>query len=564
MKYAKELKTAKQWTSQPKQFKPSIQAKESLMKTKRFIATILGGIFLIGSMAGCSQASKAPVANGAGESGEVTVENSNFNPTGLPILNEKEKFTIVVEQTSQVVRAGDKPAVIKGENDTNIEIEWIEIPSSGWKEKVNIMFASNDLPDAFIGPINPEINYPQLAVLDDYIEDYAPSVKALFEARPGYKELLAGPDGKIHALAIGDESRPNLIDSMMWINQVWLDNLNLEVPTTTDEFYEVLKAFKTQDPNKNGTVGDEIPFTFGNIWGWATAIENVFGAFGVIENGSHSFVKDGKVIFSPEEQGYYDTLEYLNKLYSEGLIDPEALVHSADQYNAKRQELDKVGVFMEYRSNADDVFSHVPPLKGPNGDQLVGLNSIVRTEGFSITTACKNPEALVRWYDYVNSTPQLKLEWGRGERGSFWDFVDDKEENWWIIRDNKPEEYNNLAEWRTAVSFAGLTPGHYTMELDATQVPHPNDAPDTKAMAITEALPFGINGPSPVQKELEDSETLSLIRTDLDTYLTKFVADSIMNGIDSAKWDKHLATLKDLRTDEYREIYQKYEDKVNQ
>ena len=93
------------------------------MKTKRFIATILGGIFLIGSMAGCSQASKAPVANGAGESGEVTVENSNFNPTGLPILKEKEKFTIVVEQTSQVVRAGDKPAVIKGENDTNIEID---------------------------------------------------------------------------------------------------------------------------------------------------------------------------------------------------------------------------------------------------------------------------------------------------------------------------------------------------------------------------------------------------------------------------------------------------------
>ena len=38
----------------------------------------------------------------------------------------------------------------------------------------------------------------------------------------------------------------------MYINQTWLDNLGLEVPTNMDELEEVLIAFKEGDPNGNG------------------------------------------------------------------------------------------------------------------------------------------------------------------------------------------------------------------------------------------------------------------------------------------------------------------------
>ena len=46
----------------------------------------------------------------------------------------------------------------------------------------------------------------------------------------------------------------------LWIYQPWLDALGLEMPTTTDEFEQVLLAFKEQDPNGNGQA-DEIPLS---------------------------------------------------------------------------------------------------------------------------------------------------------------------------------------------------------------------------------------------------------------------------------------------------------------
>ena len=44
----------------------------------------------------------------------------------------------------------------------------------------------------------------------------------------------------------------------MYINQKWLDNLGLDMPTTTDELRDVLQAFREKDPNGNGQT-DEIP-----------------------------------------------------------------------------------------------------------------------------------------------------------------------------------------------------------------------------------------------------------------------------------------------------------------
>ena len=51
----------------------------------------------------------------------------------------------------------------------------------------------------------------------------------------------------------------------IWINQTWLDNLGLDVPTTTEELYTVLKAFKENDPNGNG-IQDEYPLVGGTGW----------------------------------------------------------------------------------------------------------------------------------------------------------------------------------------------------------------------------------------------------------------------------------------------------------
>ena len=54
----------------------------------------------------------------------------------------------------------------------------------------------------------------------------------------------------------------------LWIYQPWLDALGLEMPQTTDEFEQVLLAFKEQDPNGNGRGGRDPVVDTMSAEGW--------------------------------------------------------------------------------------------------------------------------------------------------------------------------------------------------------------------------------------------------------------------------------------------------------
>jgi putative aldouronate transport system substrate-binding protein len=81
--------------------------------------------------------------------------------------------------------------------------------------------------------------------LDDLIDQYGTNIKKMFEEMPETKNLQTFPDGKIYALGHVMPFRPSHFGAA-FINQVWLDRLGLEAPTTTDEFIEVMRAFRTR------------------------------------------------------------------------------------------------------------------------------------------------------------------------------------------------------------------------------------------------------------------------------------------------------------------------------
>lgn len=507
------------------------------------------------------------------ETGNKPEVPDNFNEEGLPILKEKETFTIAVIQTSALKAAADKACVLETEEATNVHIEWVEIPKSGWTEKVNIMFSTDSMPDAIIGDVDMARNYEQLLALDDYLEAFAPNVTAFFDTRDDYPNALRSPDGTVRALPIGDESMQNIIDSQLWINQKWLDALNMEMPQTPEELKDVLIAFRDKDPNGNGEK-DEIPFTFKNAWGWGDAIENLFGAWGVLENGYHVFTQDGKVTFSAKEQGYYDTLSYLNDLYKSGLIDKDVFTLSDDQYAARGASADVIGVFAGYNpangvgvQNTED-YRAVPVLKQADGKQMVGINNVTKTGGFVINKNCKNPAALVRWYDYINSSLEMSLKWGRGAEGVWWNILEEngKEIPQFLSMDSDilaaNGGYKSKAEYRQAESFAGQTPSLWRFEYDEALVYDDKWPKDYKLEAVKEQIQYGVVGlPAGIVSQ-ENEERRSILSTDIDTYLKKFVADSVINGIDDAKWQKHLKTLEDLKVDEYTQLCQELVDFV--
>lgn len=529
------------------------------MRMKKVLAGIMVFATLTGAIAGCAPKSDS----NKGSKGNDSTKASNFNAQGLPILKEKQTFEIVVSQQSATHPAKDKPIVKEIEDATNVHIEWLEVPNSSWKEKTNIMFASGDLPDAFASDIDNSLYYEQLMVLDDLISKYAPNAQKLVK-RPGYESALKAPDGKIHQLPGGDEAFNNLIDQTLWINQTWLKNLGLKVPTTTDEFYNVLKAFKTQDPNKNGQA-DEIPLTFNGINTWATGMGELFGSFGVVENDKHMMVKDKKVIFPAQEKGYFEALQWMNKLFKEGLMDKEAFALSADQYNAKYKGKDVVGALVGWRAEsvlgpeAKERYTFVAPLKGPSGQQMIGVNQIIQTEGFAITKNCKQPEVLIRWYDYINSSMELALKVGRGPENVAWEKTADGKYMFSIGKEPAGMEPGQV---RPNFSFAGQTPSLWTLEIDKMMVPNPKAPADFKKQSIEASLAFGVKSLPAGTDTPQNMERRALLVTDIDTYIQKFISDAVINGIDDKKWQVHLKALETLKVPEYINLCQQFLDKT--
>lgn len=173
------------------------------MKKSTRLLAVFSAMLTLTAFSGCStQETSSPetVSSNLSESTSNNLESTsnNLNETGLPILNEPEEFEIYIGQMSTMKKANEKDCAIKAEQETNVIINWVEVPTASWGEKVNILFASNSLPDAFCSSGVDVATYgDQLAPLNDLIDQYAPTTKAFFEERPDYPPALSDADGII-------------------------------------------------------------------------------------------------------------------------------------------------------------------------------------------------------------------------------------------------------------------------------------------------------------------------------------------------------------------------------
>ena len=135
---------------------------------------------------------------------------------------------------------------------------------------------------------------------------------------------LTDPDtGGMYGVATIETSLVDGIEGMAWINTEWLDKLQLEVPTTTEELYDVLVAFRDRDPNGNGTQ-DEIPL-FGSQKtesGPAHVVNWLINQF-IYYNDEHpwqDYNGDGQLEHVATQDKYREALQFVNKLYEEKLL----------------------------------------------------------------------------------------------------------------------------------------------------------------------------------------------------------------------------------------------------
>lgn len=250
---------------------------------KRIISAILSVLMIVticGTTTSCDSSSTSAGKIGVVEGSEYgkyekTVTFSTVRP-GYPV-NWPEGMDITHNPFWDVIRE---------ELNVDCNVLW---DSSGYNEKLLLDISAGNVPDIFM--VDDYATYRQLYLsgmledLTDVYEEYATdSIKERYATYgpDNYAFRDVTENGRIMALP---STTNGYQEPLLWIRKDWLDQLNLEVPTTIEEIANVAEAFVTQDPGGNGpgnTVGIAINsvnvFTEDGFF-TLTPLANAMGAF---------------------------------------------------------------------------------------------------------------------------------------------------------------------------------------------------------------------------------------------------------------------------------------------
>lgn len=359
--------------------------------------------------------SSSVFSNGSKEENQSN-DSESKQLEGFQCIGNPTTFTIFLN-FDNIVFDSDWEVWKKAGDMTNIYLDGV-IPKSNSNEveAFNLMVSSGDLADI--------IGYNDIAVLEqlgrdggliplnDLIDQYAPNIKAYMQANPDFKNSCYSLDGNIYQIPKANEL---FSAEFWWIRKDWLDKFNLEIPTTVDELHDALYTFKYQDANGNGKT-DEVPLFDRGGFRQPTEYLSLW------DSGTNFYPRDGKMTFEPLEPNFKVAMKNLSQWYSEGLLDPEYLTRGSKSRDillsgnlgACTHDWVSTGNY-NTRLAADipgfDIVAFAPP-KDQNGNQV---ERTFRTPvaGWGISSTCKDPVALIKYFDFFfTKEGSTLINWG--------------------------------------------------------------------------------------------------------------------------------------------------------
>lgn len=447
---------------------------------------------------------------------------------------------------------------------TGVKVEWIQIPSAEVDEKRNQALASGNLPDMFMRCKIPDkdlLSYGEKGVfvrMNELIEEHGPNVSHIFNIYPDVKRGMTMYNGSIYSLPSITEQLSNSIDKKLFINRVWLDKLKMEMPRTIDEFYQVLKAFRENDPNENGKA-DEIPLSAIDIW---SIIDGVKGAWGLGNRGRtiRNFDLDestGKVRFISSTERFREVLAFLNKLYAEGLLDNEIFATNSAQLTAKGN-MNILGSFLHVSSACtgkyENDFSGIPEaLIGPYGDQLWSPQKarLMSKGQFAMTSANPYPEITMKWMDYWFSDDGIRMFYMGLEGVTYIKTSEGTYE--WTDRIKKGLDTKDNSFFNQIIPYPGgnnPVPVRDPYFRGATSSPVPTAASEQLKPFLPNELWSTFNFTT------QENERIILLERNILGYVEQMVQWFIAGKEPLSNWDQYLSALNEMGLDEYIRIYQ--------
>ncbi len=453
------------------------------------------------------------------------------------------------------------------EKKTNVHIDWEIVKDADWKTRLNLMFASNEWPDVIIrGEVDVEeygVTQGILVPLDDYLEECMPNYYSRLQMNNANASIPAS-DGKTYW--IGNLTAQNVNhDGTFFINKAWLEKLELAVPTTVDELTEVLRAFKTKDPNGNG-IADEIPFSAADLIHQTQGVYTHFAMFGVPLN---RFIyaaidENDKVVFPGYMDGFRAACEWLNLCYTEGLLDREAITQDSNVWGTK-MNAGQVG-FTTYlrlintalQQPIVEQFTHILP---PASEYGVSVPQIleVPSMGAALTIANKHIPETLRWLDaqFETETMMVSVNGPIQEGGPIAPTMKINDEGKYEIL--YIPENNGLYEIVPVYHGQFFAPGDYYFDIykmPPHRVERYNYAREYEAANVLEPRSFEYLSKL-VKLDSEDALEATRLFNEIEKFMKESISNFITGGVTDENWQAFLDTAEAVRVGRYIELYQK-------
>lgn len=298
----------------------------------------------------------------------------------------------------------------KLKENTGVTVNYIHPALGQESEAFNLLVASGELPDiveynwySYSGGPDSAIANEVLTPLNDLIKKYAPNLSKLFKDNPTYEKVCMTNDGTIFAFPFIKDDERLLGTQGAIVRQDWLDELGLSTPNTTQDWENMLKAFR----DKKGATS---PLTL-------TSSTKGYLLY-LFDSTSGTYVENNKIKYGPIEPEFKNAITKLNQWYKEGLLDKNynmadnTILDSNILNNASGATFgsggQQMGKWMTAKAN-DNAFK-ITAVKFPDRADGSSARFVVPNYYVSagsgaatITTKCRYPELATKFLDYLYS-----------------------------------------------------------------------------------------------------------------------------------------------------------------
>ncbi|MBE5972364.1 MAG: extracellular solute-binding protein [Lachnoclostridium sp.] len=410
---------------------------------KRVAALGMAAAMVTGALTGCgSNETAATTAAPAAEATTAAQQAAADATTAAPAADaEPAELTIFTMSMPNVEDFETNDFTLYLEETLNLDLTFVTGTRDDWQDKLNMIMNSDDIPDIIFG-VGPDI--ARLGVkegiiipIDEYMtEEYVPNYIKLMNDNGYSMDICRETDGQIYSMVNINDCYHCKYGRKMWVNTEYLEQMGKEIPTTTEEFIDVCKAFLEMKPD-GIAIG-------GAASGWYTRVQDwLLGAYTFVPTKSSTLavrdyvVRDqannNQMLSVATTEEYKEGLKFMKELYDMGALYDGVFTQTSEQMKTLVNQADEpvlffpAGTISDMISSTDNAelyrkYAPMAPIAGPDGTRIAWTqpNYGVSAGAVCITDACEDLDAAFRFVDFFYSeTGDLMSQYG-AEEGVDW------------------------------------------------------------------------------------------------------------------------------------------------